>query len=137
MPYKNREKRLAHQKIMYANRQKEHSEYYKARYINEVDFRERCHQRYLRDMEEANNYKKSMGCAICGYNRCGQSLHFHHLRDKSFKVQIRALLNKAINKHKEEKTKCVLLCANCHGEVHAGLLECNGEVTPPQITQGG
>lgn len=59
-------------------------------------------------------------CAICGYNRCLLALEFHHLDplEKDFSISSRMTSWKAIVK---ELDKCVLLCANCHREVHDGL----------------
>ena len=34
-------------------------------------------------------------------------------------------LNLDLNKLKVEVDKCVLVCANCHGEIHAGIIDIN------------
>ena len=61
-------------------------------------------------------------CAICGYDRCIVNLHFHHVDPslKSFKLSMQT--TKAISSYRQEAEKCVLLCANCHGEVEAGVM---------------
>ncbi len=69
---------------------------------------------------------ESMGgcCQICGYDRCESALHFHHLdpNEKDFGfAQIRASI-KAWATIVEELRKCVLLCGNCHAEVHDDLV---------------
>lgn len=60
-------------------------------------------------------------CKICGYSKCKQALEFHHLDPKLKEYQITNL-----NTHKEdtivkELEKCILVCANCHREIHYGL----------------
>ena len=64
------------------------------------------------------------GCAVCGYHRCAISLHFHHVdpTTKSFNVQMG--MGRALATYRAEAKKCVLLCANCHGEVESGLIPC-------------
>lgn len=61
-------------------------------------------------------------CLICGYNRCQQALQFHHLdpNTKSFELAERGLC-RSIARCRAEAKKCVLLCANCHAEVEAGI----------------
>lgn len=61
-------------------------------------------------------------CAICGYDRCVGALQFHHLdpAQKRFGLGSRGLA-RAIEVLREEAAKCILLCANCHAEVEAGL----------------
>jgi len=58
-------------------------------------------------------------CRICGYDRCVSALEFHHpdAMDKDFTISTRTSW-KAIQ---VELRKCVLLCSNCHREVHEGL----------------
>jgi DNA-binding CsgD family transcriptional regulator len=61
-------------------------------------------------------------CVICGYDRCVKALEFHH-RDpsqKRFGLAHRGI-TRAIAEVRKEADKCVLLCANCHAEVEAGM----------------
>ena len=62
------------------------------------------------------------GCRVCGYARCLGNLHFHHVdpATKSFEIQMG--LGKSLAAYLEEARKCVLVCANCHGEIEAGLI---------------
>jgi hypothetical protein len=62
-------------------------------------------------------------CCMCGYDRCILNLTFHHVdpRTKAFPMSMRT--GKSINAFREEAKKCVLVCANCHGEIEAGLIE--------------
>lgn len=62
-------------------------------------------------------------CAICGYNRCIESLQFHHLDPNEKEATISSLISDTGGWAKVvvEARKCVMLCANCHYEVHAGL----------------
>lgn len=61
-------------------------------------------------------------CRLCGYDRCIAALEFHHVvpADKRFSMSARGLA-RSIARAREEAEKCVLLCANCHAEVEAGM----------------
>ncbi len=64
-------------------------------------------------------------CGCCGYDKCQAAFDLHHVNpeDKEFSFgQIRAN-PKSWSKIVIELRKCVLLCANCHREVHAGVRE--------------
>jgi hypothetical protein len=63
-------------------------------------------------------------CCICGYARCARSLAAHHLEEhqKSFSIGEATKSCMAWVKLVVELRKCVLLCHNCHGEVHDGLV---------------
>lgn len=67
--------------------------------------------------------KKKAGCFNCGYNRYVGALEFHHIdpSTKSFSIGSNAA-GKNLNEILEELAKCVLLCSNCHREVHGGLI---------------
>lgn len=56
-------------------------------------------------------------CVLCGYNKCPAALDFHHLFDKKFQPSY-IILRWAWERVKEELDKCVLVCANCHREIH-------------------
>ena len=63
-------------------------------------------------------------CELCGYGMCVRALEFHH-RDpslKSFGIA-RAGVTRSIEKVRAEVSKCILLCANCHAQVEAGVTE--------------
>ena len=68
-------------------------------------------------------------CQVCGYDRCIEALEFHHLdpTQKDFGISHKGY-TRSWEKVKEEVDKCILLCANCHREIHAGTLQL------PQVT---
>ena len=61
-------------------------------------------------------------CMLCGYSKCIEALEFHHLYDKKFGLSSRGI-TRSWNSIKEELNKCILVCANCHREIHAGLVQ--------------
>lgn len=61
------------------------------------------------------------GCQHCGYSKCSRNLTFHHLRDKEFGIASREF-QFAMVKVISEIKKCVLVCHNCHGEIHDDLI---------------
>jgi transposase len=62
-------------------------------------------------------------CCVCGYSRNARALHFHHLDPSLKRMEINAGGGGvAIGRLREEARKCVVLCANCHAEVEAGLV---------------
>lgn len=67
-------------------------------------------------------------CEVCGYNKCVEALEFHHKNpdEKEFGIS-RKGNTRSWEKIKTEIDKCVLLCSNCHREVHAGLIVLNSE----------
>jgi hypothetical protein len=80
--------------------------------------------------KKRKNYKE-MGvqykggcCLVCGYKKCVRALHFHHLdpNEKDFGVASKGY-TRSWEKVKIELDKCVLLCSNCHCEVHENLID--------------
>lgn len=63
------------------------------------------------------------GCQICGYNKYYGSLDLHHLDPEAKEFSISNALSspRKIYDIGTELLKCVLLCSNCHREVHGGL----------------
>ncbi len=63
---------------------------------------------------------KGCKCAKCGYATDTSALEFHHVdaSSKEFSISKHAL-GKPWNEVKKELDKCILLCANCHREVHS------------------
>ena len=57
-------------------------------------------------------------CQICGYDNCDAALELHHIDPSQKEFTFDKQLNTAWSKLENELKKCVLLCANCHREVH-------------------
>jgi len=61
-------------------------------------------------------------CAACGYDDCMAVLQFHHLDPSTKRFHLgREGVTRSLARAREEARKCILLCANCHAEVEAGL----------------
>lgn len=60
-------------------------------------------------------------CELCGYSKCKRSLQFHHIKPETKTFQISGNWGLSWEKLKTELDKCILVCANCHGEIHEGL----------------
>lgn len=71
--------------------------------------------------QKAVEYKGDV-CQLCGYKHCVDALDFHHLNEskKRFGLSQNGI-TRSWQKVKEELDKCVIVCANCHREVHAGF----------------
>jgi hypothetical protein len=78
-------------------------------------------KRRKRLKEKAIEYKGGK-CESCGYSRCREALEFHHSvnNKKEFGVAAKGY-TRSWKKVKEEIEKCLLLCANCHREIHTKL----------------
>lgn len=61
-------------------------------------------------------------CQICGYNKSIRALTFHHINpeEKSFGISGGT---KSFEKLKPELDKCILVCQNCHAEIHDGITQ--------------
>ena len=61
-------------------------------------------------------------CVGCRLREPVDALEFHHLdpRTKEFGISTEGIPRRW-DKIEAELAKCVLLCANCHREVHAGV----------------
>jgi DNA-binding CsgD family transcriptional regulator len=62
---------------------------------------------------------KGGACVCCGYNKSVRSMHFHHIdpTQKDFSIGGNGA-TRSWEKIKTELDKCVLVCSNCHGEIH-------------------
>lgn len=67
--------------------------------------------------EYLTEIKKNSKCAICGEDRWWV-LDFHHIKDKKFEVPSLARRGCDVETLKKEIDKCIIICANCHRDLH-------------------
>ena len=60
--------------------------------------------------------KSIYGCSVCGYKKSLMALHFHHTGPKI--NEISKMFGYSRKSIKEEMRNCVLVCSNCHCELH-------------------
>ena len=86
--------------------------------MNPNNYKKQC-ERALKRKLELIEYKGGK-CEKCGYDKNIAAFDFHHINpeDKDFQLDARHLSNTNIKKLIQESDKCILLCANCHREIH-------------------
>lgn len=100
-----------------------------------------CKRKSLKLNEKSYTYLKKRGlqrkisfiqklggkCSICGYNKNLSALVFHHLNpdEKRLSLDMRAFSGNRYELIEEEVDKCILLCSNCHMELHHPQLNFN------------
>jgi len=57
-------------------------------------------------------------CQLCGYKKCPAALEFHHIDPSKKDIRISAIGGRKWSIVKKELDKCILLCSNCHREIH-------------------
>ncbi|TXH06191.1 MAG: HNH endonuclease [Candidatus Moraniibacteriota bacterium] len=94
------------------------------KYRDRREYMIRAVSKRRRELKEKAVKLKGGKCEICGYKKCLNALDFHHIDEskKSFSLGTRGL-TRSWEKIVEEIQKCMLLCANCHREIHAGLID--------------
>lgn len=62
---------------------------------------------------------KGGACINCGYDKCIAALEFHHTESekKDFGISANGY-TRSWEKVKKELDKCILVCSNCHREIH-------------------
>ena len=60
-------------------------------------------------------------CGLCGYKKSQRNLVFHHLGNKVFSLTERSF-QRCWEVLIPEIIKCILVCHNCHGEIHDNLI---------------
>ena len=71
-------------------------------------------------LKEKAVQSKGGKCQSCGYTKCNRALSFHHIdpSKKLFEVNSNKMFAVSWQRVKDELDKCILLCSNCHAELH-------------------
>ncbi len=85
-----------------------------------------CHNKYTvarakMVKQQAVDYKGGK-CVVCGYSRCIDALDFHHIdpQNKDFTFGLKRY--RSFKNLLPELDKCILVCTNCHREIHYGFI---------------
>lgn len=73
-------------------------------------------------------------CAKCGYEKCKKVLCFHHIDKNKKRFNLSGAHCRCWEEIEKELKNCVLLCMNCHGELHDSLWNLNDILVTPQPT---
>lgn len=60
-------------------------------------------------------------CQVCGYSGCLAALDFHHVDPAAKEFAIGGHHTAGADRLRAELDKCVLLCSNCHRELHTAI----------------
>ena len=74
-------------------------------------------------LKERAVYVLGEKCQCCGYNKCMAALEFHHLNPEEKDFSISRIANRKWSEVRQELRKCILVCANCHREIHQNLID--------------
>ncbi len=75
-------------------------------------------QRHTRKVNIVREYKIE-GCSTCGYKKNMAALEFHHVNgNKDANISNMIWKQNSIKNLRRELDKCILLCSNCHRELH-------------------
>lgn len=113
MPYKDPQKAKEYKTLWNKRYYIEHQELEKKRIFGRRD----------KIVEWMREYKSKLTCVKCG-EATTACLDFHHRDGKTKDISIAMFRQKGwgIEHIKREMEKCVVICANCHRKLHAGLL---------------
>jgi hypothetical protein len=110
-----------HGDTIFTKTKRSRGDYYECRACNT---KRRTNWRLQKKQEIAELYGGK--CQCCGYDKCIQAIDFHHIDPKTKKFGINnALKNRSVGMKEvfEELKGCIMVCANCHRELEAGLID--------------
>src|SRR5580692_8009755 len=107
MPYKDKDKDRAYQKV-------QHAKWYEE---NKVDQKAKALARRKEIRAWFQEYKGTLACSKCGFKHPA-AIDFHHISDKT--AGVTEVVQRALSKERilEEIKKCEVLCSNCHRILH-------------------
>ncbi len=94
----------------------------KRKYSDRAEYLKKAVDKRRKQIRQMSLDYKGGKCQICGYDKCIRALDFHH-RDpekKDFGLSAKGY-TRSWDSVKTELDKCILLCSNCHREVHEGI----------------
>ena len=84
----------------------------------------KCNACYVKkrrvNLKQKSIEKMGGKCSICGYSKCLNALQFHHTNPSVKNFNISSNIGRyALQSIQNELKKCIVVCANCHFEIHS------------------
>jgi len=95
--------------------------YTRSRKAKQSHYQEVAKSRRQKNVDLMREWKEDRGCKACGES-FGPCLELHHLDPNKKEGDPSSFTYASFEKFLNEAEKCVVLCANCHRKVHAGLI---------------
>jgi hypothetical protein len=101
----------------------------KRTYADRAEYIKKAVSKRRRKMKEMVIEYKGGKCIVCGYKKYAGAFDLHHNDDSEKKFGLSTSgLTRSWERTKAEADKCILVCANCHREIHGGITQ------PPKET---
>lgn len=85
----------------------------------------KCHNENNKDRlkKRKERFVANMGgqCVRCFYKKCINALEFHHIDPSKKDPKFECWKSFSDERVTKELEKCILVCSNCHREIHAGI----------------
>jgi len=96
----------------------------KRKYVDRAEYLKQAVAKRRKKVKAMNVEYKGGKCKICGYKKSIEALEFHHIDESKKRFGISGQgLTRSWDSIKQEADKCILLCANCHRELHANKVQ--------------
>lgn len=102
-------------------------QYYYANKNRQEYLKDKAREITKRNREYVDKVKKNNSCKNCGES-CSAVLDFHHADEKHDDVSSLVSSEYSLERIKDEISKCVLICSNCHRKHHAGVIDLDRKI---------
>ena len=69
-----------------------------------------------------HNSTKHFNILVYTINKCIDALEFHHINPKEKELKLGSGNTMSWKEYKMEAMKCILVCSNCHKEIHSKIV---------------
>lgn len=101
----------------------------KRTYADRAEYLKKAVAKRRKRLKEMLVAYKGGKCILCGYSKYVGAFDLHHVDSskKEFGLSLHGL-TRSWEKTKKEADKCILMCANCHRELHGGITQLPREI---------